>query len=291
MRILLEKFFAYLVVFLVSGALIGFAVVVNIGLVGLPENLNHFITFVSIGLVTFYSLSITKNKVSPTRILMTITAAWLALFVPKALMSSSTFTLTNIPFFISFLLALGAGYSYYKKRAMKLPILMGLIPLILTLGLASKWNNKVVYGTVNGQVESISAPAFSVTNKSGSILTNASTQGKIVVMDFWFIGCPPCWVKFPELQRIYEQYHTNDRIVFYAVNSPMRNDKPDQLFTSIEAKNYTFPVVRGTEALMNVFEIDYYPTVIIIDASGNMVFKGEIEDAEKVIKNLLNKGA
>ena len=67
----------------------------------------------------------------------------------------------------------------------------------------------------------------------------------------------------------------------------MKNDKPNQLFTSVEDKNYTFPVVRGSQKLMDDFGINYYPTVVIIDPEGNLIFRGGIEKVEEVLEDLL----
>jgi cytochrome oxidase Cu insertion factor (SCO1/SenC/PrrC family) len=288
MKLSLKKFFIGLLVFLVSAILIGFSIVVNIGLVGLPENFSYLIVFISIAVVTFYALSSTEKLIRSKGVLLLIFTAYLVLFLPKVLTSSLNFTLTSIPFFISFMLAMTGGYMHYKRRSIKWPLLMGAIPLILTLGLGSIWNSKIIYGSVSGEVQTTKVPDFNIVDKSGSVINNESIQGKIVVMDFWFISCPPCWVKFPELQQIYDRYKTNDRVAVYAVNHPMKNDKPNQLYTSVEKKNYTFPVAKGNDDMITAFSIDYYPTIIIIDPKGDIVFKGGIDEADKVINNLLN---
>ena len=286
MKVSLKKFSVYLLVFVVVVLAVGFSIIIRIGLVGLPEDFDHLAIFLSITAITFYALSTSKNLVPPKHVLYTIILAIFILFTPKALKSSLNFTLSNIPFLISFLLAVIGGYTYYRRRSLTWLILTGLVPLILTVGLSSIWNNKVIYGSVSGVVQNEKAPDFSFIDKKGAVINKDYLQGKIILMDFWFIGCPPCWVKFPELQRIYDQYKANDQVAILAVNRPMKKEKPDKPFTSVEKKNYTFPVVKGTEELMNVFKIDYYPTVIIVDLNGNIVFKGGIELAEDVLKEL-----
>lgn len=104
-------------------------------------------------------------------------------------------------------------------------------------------------------------------------------------MDFWFVRCPPCWVKFPELQRIYENYRDNDSFALYAVN---RNDEPEELFSKIKDKGYTFPVLRGNQNLMDALGIYKYPSVMILDKEGKMIFLGNLDDAEKKLEYLLN---
>lgn len=283
----IKKVLLYLLIFIISSIAIGFSIVINIGVLGVPESLNHIVVFILITLITYFSLSKTQHLLSSNGILGIILFSWLPLFLPKAVNSSLNFTLNTIPFLISFLLAVTAGYILYKKQSFKLPFLLAIIPLVLTVGVAEIIHNKIIYGSVDGQLKGIEAPVFSVLDKNNNTIDNDLIKGKIVVMDFWFISCPPCWVKFPELQRMHEKYSSNDQVVFYAVNRPMNNDKPDQLFTSIEKKDYTFPVVRGSEELMNDFDIDYYPTTIIIDAEGNIIFKGDMNQVEDELKKLV----
>ncbi|MFY0689276.1 MAG: TlpA family protein disulfide reductase [Cyclobacteriaceae bacterium] len=289
MGIFWKKFFTCLLVFLVSALLTAFSIVISVGIVGLPEELIYLTTFISISLVTYFALRKTVNLLSPGSILMVILLAWLALYFPKAIKSSLNFTLTNIPFFITFLIAMASGYIHFKRSSLKLPLLMGVVPLVLTLWLGSIWSNIVVYGSADGSVQLIEAPEFSIVDKAGSLVSNESTEGKIVLLDFWFISCPPCWVKFPELQRVYDMYKTDDRIEIYAVNRPMKRDKPNELYASIEDKKYTFPVLKGSDELMKTFNIDYYPTVLIINKDGQIVFKGAIEQAETFIKSLIKQ--
>ncbi len=54
-----------------------------------------------------------------------------------------------------------------------------------------------------------------------------SLQGKIVVLDFWFLNCPYCFAGFPYLEKVYNQYRGNDRVAFLAVDT----DEPSQFPT------------------------------------------------------------
>lgn len=67
-----------------------------------------------------------------------------------------------------------------------------------------------------------------------------------------------------------------------------RADNPELLFTKIEEKQYTFPVLRGSEKQMSALEVYYYPTVIILNKQGQVVYRGKIENAEAMLKDLLN---
>ena len=289
MKISSKSIVFFLLLLTTSIVCIGISIIVSIGLTGLPESFSHLIIYICITAITAFALFRKKDDFTLYGIYTTLVLSWLILFLPKAINSSINFTLTIIPFFISFVLAMFSGYIYYKKRTMTIPILIGAFPLIFTLGLNSIWINKITYGSFSGEVEFTKVPDFSFVDKNDKVISKESIEGNVVILDFWFIGCRPCWAKFPKLQEIYEKYQSNERILIYAVNRPMKNDKPNQLYTSIKKKNYTFPVVRGSQELMDTFEITYYPTVIIIDPEGNLVYRGGIEKAENVIEDLLKK--
>jgi thiol-disulfide isomerase/thioredoxin len=259
MKPFLKKILTYFIVFVTAGVAIGISIVIGIGITGLPENLNHIVVFITISLITYFGISKTKKLVSPKGIVYAILLAWFVLFLPKAVNSSFNFILVNIPFFISFILAITGGYFYSIKQTPKTLLFAGAIPIVLSLGIGGFWYHQIVYGSVSGEITEQKAPAFSFTDQDGNEINNSSSQNKIVLMDFWFIGCPPCWVKFPELQRIYDLYQNNNNVDIYAVNRPMKKDKPNQLFSSVEKKGYTFPVVLATEASINDFNIEYFP--------------------------------
>jgi peroxiredoxin len=157
----------------------------------------------------------------------------------------------------------------------------------MSFGIYDLWVHKVEYGNYTGEVSDSKVIPFSLENKEGQIVNNEMLQGNIVLFDFWYISCGPCWVKFPQLQSLYDKYESHPDVAIYAVNRPMDWDKPGQLFESIEKKDYTFPVLKGTQEVMDAFDVYVYPTVILLNQQGELVFMGELEDAEKKIESLL----
>lgn len=118
-------------------------------------------------------------------------------------------------------------------------------------------------------------------------MNNESLKGKIILFDFWFISCPPCWVKFPDVQLLYDKYQSNPLVEIYAVNRPMPQDKPYELFSRIEERGYTFPVLQGNQKVIDALNVNSYPTVMLLNQKGEIIFMGELEDAEKKIETIL----
>lgn len=200
------------------------------------------------------------------------------------------FTIKLSPVYITMLLAIIAGYYYSVKSNLKLkiPLLLLIFPLAMSMGLNELWVHKIEYGNFYGNVKNPKIVAFEMTNKAGELVSNETLKGNYVLFDYWFIGCPPCWDKFPELQRIYEKYQSQPNVKIFAVNRPMRRDEPEEMYSSIEEKNYTFPVLAGTQEIMDAFSVYKYPTVVLLNKKGEMVFMGEIEEAEIKLESFLN---
>ncbi len=67
----------------------------------------------------------------------------------------------------------------------------------------------------------------------------------------------------------------------------MNQDKPGALFSRIEEKGYTFPVLQGTQEVMDALDVYKYPTVMLFNQKGEMIFMGELEDAENKMETIL----
>ncbi|QDH80126.1 redoxin domain-containing protein [Echinicola soli] len=165
--------------------------------------------------------------------------------------------------------------------------LLFLFPFMLNLKIYDTWVHYIEFGNTSGQVAEETSVTFKVTDEAGREIINEHLKGKIVLLDFWFIGCAPCWKKFPDLQQLHEQYRDQPEIAIYAVNRPMNSDHPGQAFESIRKKGYDFNVLQGTQKVMDDFGVYVYPTVVVLNTEGKVVFRGQLDKAKDVIKSLL----
>src|SRR5262249_20333011 len=49
-------------------------------------------------------------------------------------------------------------------------------------------------------------PAFNVTSLDGQKLDLSALKGKVVVLNFWFIDCPPCQAEMPSLNTLVSEF-------------------------------------------------------------------------------------
>ena len=268
-----------------------FAIIMGEGVWDLPKGLGLLTAFLILFGITSVGLHRFKDQIGLYGVLVPILLGVLLLILPKAYFSTIKFSIKVSPFYISVFLGILSGYFYYKRgfRKLVLPMLLALFPLLMSFGIYDLWIHKIEYGNWTGEVVEQKVVPFELLTKNGDAITNESLENKIVLFDFWFIGCGPCWVKFPDLQRLHEQYESNPMVEIYAVNRPMPRDKPGALFQRIEDKDYTFPVLRGNQQLMDLMGVYKYPSVMILNQKGEMVFMGELEDAERKLESMISE--
>lgn len=108
------------------------------------------------------------------------------------------------------------------------------------------------------------APAFNVTALSGRSYDPASLRGKVVVLNFWFIGCGPCKAEMPGLNQLVAEFKEQD-VVFLA----FALDPTEDLRDFLKKTPFNYEVIADAGKLIESnFSITSFPTHIIINRNG-----------------------
>lgn len=99
----------------------------------------------------------------------------------------------------------------------------------------------------------------------GKEIRLASLRGKVVVLNFWAIGCAPCVVEMPGLNSLVGKYRGKD-VVFLAPTPDNRKD----LKRFLSRKPFEYVVIPEGDALIRSFGVSAYPTHVIVDAEGSI---------------------
>jgi peroxiredoxin len=121
------------------------------------------------------------------------------------------------------------------------------------------------------------APAFDVQDLDGATLKLDNLRGKVVVLNFWFIACPPCRSEMPVLNELVDKYQDRG-VVFVAFAA----DPPEALRDFLESHKFQYRVVPDATPIAERFGVRGAPTHIIIDPEGRFskIVYGEIVDVE-----------
>lgn len=204
-------------------------------------------------------------------------------------------TLISLPDGLFHLLGIVVGYLLFKiKNYSKWVVLI--IASIACIFMYAKgydlWLNKLNYGTFTEQIVSKRITTeINFTDSVDTVININQMKGKIVLLDFWNTKCGFCYKKFPVVQDAYDKYKHNPKVNFYSVNFFLNDiDKKGDAFRIINERGHSFPVlICKDKATLNALNITCYPTVLVINRGGELVFRGDIEDADRKVEELLKE--
>lgn len=112
-------------------------------------------------------------------------------------------------------------------------------------------------------------PEFDLLDLNGNRLIKTELKGKVLVLNFWFIGCAPCEMERPSLNDLTKVYTNNTDVVFISF---AKNNK-DQLKAFLDENPILYNVVPTEKDFIKTkFEINEYPVNIILDRNGKYFF-------------------
>ncbi len=115
-------------------------------------------------------------------------------------------------------------------------------------------------------------PDFDVIDLNGNHLAKEDLKGKVIVLNFWFIGCGPCEMERPSLNDLTRVYTANEDVVFISF---AKNDK-EQLTKFLKGSPIHYQVVpTEKDFLTTKFEINAYPVNIIVGKDGKYFYDSE----------------
>jgi len=110
------------------------------------------------------------------------------------------------------------------------------------------------------------APDWTLYDVSGNRVSLSQMKGKVVMLDFYFIGCSGCMASINPLNTIYEKYKNKDVII---ASLTERDGK--KAVTAFE-KTYKikYPGYIGAADVVKAYHVGAFPTFYLIDKEGNI---------------------
>ena len=134
------------------------------------------------------------------------------------------------------------------------------------------------------------APQFRVTSLEGQEFDLSALRGKVVVLNLWFIRCPPCREEIPGLNMLTEEF-TNEDVVFIA----LALDSAEELHSFLKEQPFTYHVVPDAKRVIKLYGGHFYPKHIIINREGQIEWtkrggrRDRYKDLRAVIRRLLGR--
>lgn len=129
--------------------------------------------------------------------------------------------------------------------------------------------------------------SFSADDINGKGFKLKKLHGKIVVLNFWFIGCPPCRLEIPELNKLALSYTNDPDVVFIAFGL----DDSYDINQFISYSPFNYHIVDNSKPYADLYRIDLFPTNVVLDREGKVRFHstGYADNLAYWIKKTINE--
>jgi len=131
----------------------------------------------------------------------------------------------------------------------------------------------VLAQTGSGLKEGTKASEFKVTSLDGENLDSTELTGQVLVLNFWFIQCPPCRAEIPKLNELVNAYH--GKPVKFIAFAP---DDETSLGEFLSSNPFEYKIVANATPIAVNFGVIGAPTHIVINPTGEIakVYLGEV---------------
>jgi thiol-disulfide isomerase/thioredoxin len=130
------------------------------------------------------------------------------------------------------------------------------------------------------------APAFHIQSLDGKTYDLAQLKGKVVLLDFWTTWCGPCRKEMPELDKLQQEYGSDDLILLGFAVSEDRSLVESYLK---EAKVTHAVALTNNTDIAAAYKISAFPTYIVIGRDGVVVDTQVGSEGAETLRSLLAK--
>jgi len=124
----------------------------------------------------------------------------------------------------------------------------------------------------NTSIEWGDAPNINLKTIDGENFNLSNNLGKLIIIDFMYVSCPPCKLQMEELKIVYNKY--SEEIVMISISVLGAGDTNNDLknFKEYYEAEWIFAIDTLKEDATMKYNVLNVPNLIIIDKEGNIAF-------------------
>lgn len=135
--------------------------------------------------------------------------------------------------------------------------------------------------------EGMAAPDIAGKTLDGKKIEPTTLKGKVIVLNFWFIGCASCRAHQPKLNELRAKFAGRDDVIFIAITA----DPGGEVRKYLTKEKFDYAQIADAEALLKTFRFSGYPKNIVVNKQGEIVYwRGSVhawDKFESVVRNEL----
>ncbi len=135
--------------------------------------------------------------------------------------------------------------------------------------------------------EGTPAPYFEAVNLDGDIIRYTDYKGKIVLLDWWYVGCKPCLKSMNDIQKIQDELGENS----FTIIGMNPISKPRAIKRFRKKHNYPHEILMPEKNIVKNYHVRAYPTLYLLGANGRIVYAraGYSSDFSLELKKIIQK--
>jgi peroxiredoxin len=130
------------------------------------------------------------------------------------------------------------------------------------------------------------APNWNLVSSNGEMVTLSDYKGELVLIDFFFAGCPPCIEILPRLNSLYKKYKYQGLQIIGISNTDTK--KTLEYFRERHGINY--PLLVGSQDVGIAYNITQVPALFLIGKKGEILLHPELNDQSlEELENIISQ--
>lgn len=124
---------------------------------------------------------------------------------------------------------------------------------------------------------------------SGDTVRLSDIKSKWLLVDFWYLACPPCLEAMPVLQKAYDKYEEQGfKVIGVNVLDAQIKEK---IAGFLDENGITYPSYFATKTLARSIGVTTYPTFFLLDENRKLVLqhKGLTDDFQELLGKALGQ--
>jgi len=107
-------------------------------------------------------------------------------------------------------------------------------------------------------------PSFKLVTMNGDTISSKQIEGKVIVLNFWFIDCHPCIAEVPGMNKLTAEYKNNN-VEFLAITWETDKRVKEEF---LKKYKLDFKIIPEARRYINNAMASGYPTTYILDTKG-----------------------
>lgn len=133
------------------------------------------------------------------------------------------------------------------------------------------------------------APTFTLESTDNETVKLSSYLGKVVILDFMFINCPPCQREMEHLEDVYDNY-PKSQVVIISIDTMVDTETEDELRAYKATEGYEWIFCMDTKSVGETkYGTTQYPTLFIINKEGKIAYDNVGETPYSTLSTEIDK--